>query len=211
MSSRLRRTGPEAPTLQELAWARQRYREIEPRDLFYRAATELVARAAAGRDTSLTLGEALAVLLFTWNRAYYQYHPANATHVAEIEALIDRHAGLLEELRPRSLASFAEADEPSVEALFVDFETLLGPVGAAKALHLLRSAFFPIWDRTIAAAYGCGLGNRGSNAARYVRFMAATGEQCRVIARLVGAPLDLVTAIDEWNYVRVTRGVRPEV
>lgn len=208
MSPRLRRTGLKAPTLDELAWARQRYREIEPRDLFYRAATEFVARAAEGTNTSLTLGEALAVLLFTWNRAYYQYHPANAIHIAAIETLINRHADVLEALQRRELASFEEQDQADIQALFADFEMLLGPVGAAKALHLLRPGFFPIWDRTIAAAYGCGLGSRGSNAARYTRFMAATGEQCRVIAGSPGAPEDLVKALDEWNYVRLSRAAR---
>ena len=55
------------PAIQEIEAARITFEEHEPRDLFYRAATELVDLAISGK-TSLNLAEALAVLLITWNR-----------------------------------------------------------------------------------------------------------------------------------------------
>lgn len=67
--------GPEKgiwPTLADLDTAHQLFGQYEPRDVFYRAATDLVRMVLAG-ESSVTLSEALAVLLQTWNRAYYQY------------------------------------------------------------------------------------------------------------------------------------------
>ena len=61
------------PTIDQLNESAKLYEEYEPRDLFYRAATELVELVFKNR-TSLTLEEALAVLLQTWNRSYCQYN-----------------------------------------------------------------------------------------------------------------------------------------
>ncbi len=64
------------PTLKELRAARDTFERLEPRALFYRAATELVDLAIRGA-TQLSVTEAVAVLLQTWNRAYY--HTADST------------------------------------------------------------------------------------------------------------------------------------
>jgi len=62
------------PTLQEIKAARAVFEERESRDLFYQAAAELVDLAMRGQ-TALNLAEALAVLLQTWNKAFYRSHP----------------------------------------------------------------------------------------------------------------------------------------
>jgi len=49
-------------------------------DLFYRAATELVSLALEGK-TSLSVAEALAVLLQTWNKIFYQYRDDLTTSI----------------------------------------------------------------------------------------------------------------------------------
>jgi hypothetical protein len=54
-----------AITHDQLKEARKLYEAHEPRDLFYRAATELVELAVDGKTKSLTLSEAIAVLLQT--------------------------------------------------------------------------------------------------------------------------------------------------
>ena len=125
---------------------------------------DLVDRARTQAESPLSLGEALAVLLFTWNRAYYQYHPARPEHVSEIERLLVRHADVLADWRTSRISGMSSSDEARIVTSFVKFESLLGSVGAAKGLHLLAPEFLPIrW--TIASAYSCGLGNRGSNGA----------------------------------------------
>lgn len=56
----------EIPTIHDLDQSHKDFEILEPRDLFYRAATELVDLAISGK-TKLSLAEAIAVLLQTWN------------------------------------------------------------------------------------------------------------------------------------------------
>lgn len=196
------------PLLDELMEARRLYRTIEPRDLFYRAANDLVDRAWRGRDSPLNIGEAIAVLLYTWNRPFYQYRPPGPDHVNRIEAvrsLVER--SLSEGGEPPNWVRMTAPPTGTVAAIFAQFEEFLWPVGTAKALHLLAPRFFPIWDASIAAAYGCGLGRRGTNASRYVRFRQLAANQCARLSAQPGAPRDLVKALDEWNYVHITKGM----
>jgi hypothetical protein len=195
-----------APSVDDLARARTQYKQVEPRDLFYRAATDLLSRAH-GANSVLNLGEALAVLLFTWNQAFYRYHPPGPEHITALEHLLAAHEHALEAAKSRTLTSLDSEDGAEIESLFLAFEQLLGPVGAAKALHLLAPNFFPIWDRRIAARYVGELGIRGRNASRYVAFMTNTAAQCLALQDSPGAPPDPVKALDEWNYVRITRGL----
>ena len=67
--------------------------------------------------------------------------------------------------------------------MFQDFEEILGPVGAAKALHLLAPEFFPLWDRAIASAYGVPLRKVGRNAEQYLAFIRMTREQVRHLVK----------------------------
>src|SRR5437773_12240456 len=83
-------------TARQIAAARRAFKAREPRDLFYRAATELVTLALRG-STSLSLAEALAVRLQTWNKAYYQDRPFNLRHLDRSERLLAKHASA----RPR--------------------------------------------------------------------------------------------------------------
>ena len=139
-------TGIHRPNRDDLARAHKAFRARESRDLFYRAATALVRLAKEG-SVDLTAGEAIAVLLRTWNKAYYQYHPNGAADYAIIEDLIAEHSDWLDGVAEREIASLTDADEEQLLAIFGDFETALGPVGAAKALHLLAPRFMPLWDR----------------------------------------------------------------
>jgi hypothetical protein len=81
-------------TLRAIKHAHSVFLWNEPRDLFYRAATELIALARNGK-TSLTIGEALAVLLQTWNSAYYRFHKFDALHFKKIERLCQKHQTIL--------------------------------------------------------------------------------------------------------------------
>ena len=116
--------------------AREAFDANEPRDLFYRAATELVSLALQ-RETSLTVAEALAVLLQTWNKAYYQYRKFDNDHFASIERLLTIHQAVLSGYRDRSIENVELSEKETITTLFHGFEKVLGPVGAAKALHLL--------------------------------------------------------------------------
>jgi hypothetical protein len=129
-------------SIRDIEAARQTFEVHEPRDLFYRAATELVALALDGR-TSLSVAEALAVLLQTWNKMFYQYRRFDSQHFNDIERLIRDHHLILTTFRQRSIQSLNQEDESNVVSVFKAFEEVLGPVGATKCLHLLAPRFFP--------------------------------------------------------------------
>jgi len=196
-------------TLEALREARRRFQEIEPRDLFYRAALSLI-RLSERHERDLDLAESLAVLLQTWNRQYYRFQGGfREEHLAAIQQLLAKYSVELALLKDRRLDSLDEKDTAVIRWLFRDFELVLGPVGAAKALHLLAPTFFPLWDQTIAQrAYGVRLKNVGMNAELYLRVMDATKEQ---ISRLGGwdafEGTNPVKAIDEYNYCVFTRGL----
>jgi hypothetical protein len=192
-------------TIREIEAARQAFEAHEPRDLFYRAATELVALALDG-GTSLSVAEALAVLLQTWNKMFYRYRRFDSQHFADIERLIRNHRSMLITFRQRSIQSINQEDESEVVRVFKAFEEVLGPVGAAKCLHLLAPRFFPLWDRAIADAYSLPLRPRGRNAERYWRFMGIVKKQVQSLGGEQAIGRNPLKAIDEYNYCKHTKG-----
>jgi len=89
-----------------------------------------------------------------------------------------------------------------------DFSVVLGPVGMAKALHALAPDFFPPWDHRIADAYGInlmwvGTETKGFYWKRFATFMAIRRKQVESLSSRVASPLK---ALDEWDYMRITRG-----
>ncbi len=101
------------PTAEELSAARTEFKRVEPRALFYRAAGELVESAWRGQS-SLSLAEAVAVLLQTWNKAFYQYRPFNEQHFSKLEALICSSRDSLAIYRQRDIESLTDHDEAAV-------------------------------------------------------------------------------------------------
>lgn len=193
------------PTPRQLRAARGVFERRERRALFYRAATELLALIRRG-PSSLTVAEALAVLLQTWNSAAYQYSRAERQHLRRITRLLALHASTLDRFRDRNLESLGTSDLAVILKLFNDFDLAVGPVGAAKCLHLLAPRFFPLWDRAIARAYRLPLKHRGENADRYARFM----EMCRTQVKRLGGERrmgeDVLKGLDEYNYCVFTKG-----
>ena len=151
------------------------------------------------------------MLLQTWNREYYRFRGGfTERHFSDIEQLIDSNKAALERFRPRDIVSFNGADEDLVRLLFSRFAQVLGPVGAAKCLHLLAPMFFPLWDRAIAKGYRINLDNCAFD--EYVGFMRTVRQQC-VRVREEGAEwADMLKAIDEFNYCTFTlkSGGEPE-
>jgi len=193
-----------APTRKQLITARKRFEINEPRDLFYRAATELVDLAIRNK-IKLSVAESLAVLLQTWNQQYYRFHPFTLQHFSEIDGLVQAHEALLKDYRARQIESYNESDNNSISTLFESFERILGPVGAAKCLHLLAPEFFPLWDRAIAKAYGLPFRSGGENGTTYTNFMVISKKQCLRLRGQNRLGRNLLKAIDEFNYCRYTK------
>ena len=204
---RHRRSDPLAPTRRQLGWARRTFEANEPRDLFYRAAMDLVSRASK-RHSALTLAESLAVLLQTWNVQYYRFRGGfTRTRYHQLERLLLKHRRALARMRDRSIATFGIRDEPAILQAFRDFEKALGPVGTSKCLHLLAPRFFPLWDQSIAIKYGFPLVD--ARARKYTRFMWIAKKHIRAFGGKRAVRRNPVKAWDEFNYCRYTLGLRP--
>ena len=188
------------PTLQEVRAARKLRAERKNRDAFYYQARGQVDRAMDARSWP-RVAEALGVVLKTWNRTFYRFSGGfDEKHQADIGHLIERHASTILSFRQRSIETFSKTDEPTVTDLFQDSEKVVGPIGAAKCLHLLAPSFFPLWDRTIAKDYHLRLRKSGTNGARYCRFIAITKEQYEALGGEQVILLDPLKALDEYNY-----------
>jgi hypothetical protein len=91
--------------------------------------------------------------------------------------------------------------------VFSAFEEVLGPVGAAKCLHLLSPCFFPFWDRPIAAAHGLQLRQKGRNAERYLRFMEIVKEQVQSLDREQAIGRNPLKIITETSYQKILKKI----
>lgn len=198
-----------SPTLSQLVKAHKVFLREEARDLFYRVATDLVERSIRG-ESGLSLGEAVAVLLATWNRRFYQRgRRCDARHVDMIDKAIQSRHEMFAAYRGRTIDTLSDADERHIVRDFASFEDFLGPVGTAKCFHLLAPRFFPLWDARIAAEYGVPLGEMGRNANRYFKFMQTVQLE---VERLGGSDavqravdVQALKALDEYAYWRSTK------
>lgn len=196
------------PTSDDLRRAREAYVREELRDLFYRISRDLVEAAFAGTG-AYSLAEAVNVLLFTWNRRYYnRHHPADRDYWTALENVLQVHRTEIEACRSRSIESFSRTTDAGLMPMFRDFATVLGAVGVAKALHVLAPTFFPLWDNKIANEYGIrseyvGKVEKGFWWGRYMDFMEIRCRQVASLAPTISSPLK---ALDEWDYMRITRG-----
>ena len=163
---------------------------------------DLVLRGA----TSLTVAEALAVLLQTWNRVYDRYRTFDQAHVTRIEQMVSTYRAAIAGYRTRAIDTLNCEERATIVRLFQTFEDVLGPVGASKALHLLAPGLFPLWDRAIAKAYALPLGKVGSNGDRYWRFMLVAQRQCADLHRQEPGGCEPLKSIDEYNYCKHTKG-----
>jgi hypothetical protein len=157
----------------QLDRARRLFERYEPRDLFYRVSIDLLRRARSRRG-EFTVAEAVAVVLQTWNRRFYVSTGIrfDADHFADIEDLLYRHQVALDRYRRRAVESLRPDEQREIEALFDDFDGVLGPPGASKALHVLAPRFFPP------------MGRRGRT--RRVALLRETGHEWRALLALNG-------------------------
>ncbi len=143
-----------------LAGAHTRIARSEPRTIFYHAALTAVNKAIGG-NPHLTVGEAVALLLWTWNRRFYtKNRPFTVNHISKITTFYLDHQDVLAGYRQRDILSLSDEDAEGISTVFECLEREVGTVGAAKVLHLLAPHFFSLWDNKI-AYYGYGLRLKG--------------------------------------------------
>lgn len=190
----------ELPSSLEVTAAHEQYLRVEGRDVVYRVARHLVEQAYNG-DAQFTVAEGVAVLLLSWNAAFYRPRPVlTRTLVDDLDRLIQAHAPTLDRFRTRDVKDYEPAaDSGSVEELYRDFVGRLWPVGTAKALHVLAPRFFPLWDDEIARKFRLQLSPREASVKAYLSLVG--------IGRRFARSSDLadpLKALDEWAYVTFT-------
>jgi len=159
------------------------------------------------------MADGMGVLLLTWNQAFYRY---GSFDFALLEETLRTNIARVEGLRPRSIHSFVQADEPTVSQLFLAFLDALrikegkkkgckSPVAVAKALHLLAPNFLPIWDDKIARAYACYYNLLPD--LKYVAFAYKMQGLLRQLQEHVppGCGRTFLKLIDEYNYAKHTK------
>jgi hypothetical protein len=118
---------------------------------------------------------------------------------------MERNKEVLSIIRNNAIENLHDSDEIIFQGLFYDFEMVLGPVGAAKCLHLLAPRLFPLWDRAIAKQYKLRLGNSGTNSKLYWEFMLLTKKQCSELGGEESIGKNPLKAIDQYNYCKFTK------
>lgn len=192
-------------TIDDINRAHQIFLQNEPRDLFYRTAIYLI-ELSLNQNGNLTLAEAISVLLQTWNKSYYRFRKFDTNHFNQIEQLVQDNCAHVLNFRNRIISTLSQNDDVTISNIFNSFENILGPVGSAKALHLLAPSFFPIWDRPIAIAYNQALTNVGTNNNKYINFMHCQKEQCLNLPDELPDGISILKAIDEYNYCHFSKG-----
>lgn len=204
------------PTLQDLICAHSKYLANEPRDLFYKVATELISLISYGCVTEITVPEAVATLLLTWNRRFFLKRKFREEDLSKFENIYNSHKIHLDEFRQKSIESYWTDDFFLVKEIFDKFESILGAVGAAKSLHLLCPKFFPLWDNPIANGYKIYLGKMGTNVngGKYCDFIEITKDQYKSIKSLnevqsinLNILKNILKVLDEFNYCKYTRKI----
>jgi len=191
------------------------FEKKEGRDSMYRVASFLLQQPDCWGNVS-RVADALAVLLLTWNAAFFRYSGGRLDQEG-LERCLRKHWIIIERFHSRDIITFTSEDAPTVRMLFDDLLDALeietsgthdirqSPVGVAKALHLLAPGFFPIWDHAIANAYHCGYGENPAEA--YIRFCGMIREVAKGLGEV--APVSgksMVKRIDEYNYARFSKG-----
>jgi hypothetical protein len=188
------------PTAADVAIAHGEYLRVEGRDVVYRVARDLVERGYR-RESGFTVGDAVAVLLLSWNAAFYRPRPMLVRTLADdLDRLIAAHDPELRGFRSRDVTTYHPPSDADVVArVYRGFVDVLWPVGTAKALHVIAPSFFPLWDDAIARAFRLQLSPREASVAAYLRLM----EIGRAFSAGWRSP-DALKALDEWAYVRFT-------
>lgn len=159
------------------------------------------------------VAEGLGVLLLVWNAAFYRHGPFDFD---AREKCLARNQSLLDGYRHRDILSYVPKDDARIKPLFQEFIDALricdgsckgrgSPVSAAKALHLLAPAYFPLWDEKIAKGYNCYY--NADAPGQYIAFLRITKCIAESVTVRVSMPgKTLVKLIDEYNYARYTKG-----
>ncbi len=148
------------------------------------------------------IAKGIQLLLLSWHP---RYSNVNLDRLAEC---INSNLQILNEFRERNILSLKDSDNEAVEKLYHHFHDALARRGdekksdtsAGKALGLLSTHFFPLWDNEIYYKY--------VRYRFYFDFMTKMKILAEHVKDYVPYPDDrsLLKRIDEYNYSKYTKG-----
>ena len=189
------------PSRAELLHANAIFHKREHRAVDYQVATRLLKDALSG-DYGLSPAVPAALLLHSWNFAYYQDGRVfDVDHYEKLHNQLAKHHQSLDAFRKRDLTSWTGSDEVTTLAIVGDLSEAVGRVGAVKVMHLWAPEFFPLWDNPIANAYGFDLRQPGQ---QYCRFIDCVRLQLPLLEPPAG--VSALKSLDEFNYCRFSKG-----
>ena len=176
--------------------------------------------------------KSIAILLFLlyYNKVWYTQSEKGRKafndlerHFSDIRELLGSLLPAIEELEGERLLS-ADLEDFSITsfivALYDRFSDILDATGASKALHLLHPKLFIMWDDSIRKSYGIYVPS-GNSYLRFLRMMReelakaieeyanerklSVEEAEEYIVSSTG--VELTKLLDEYNYLKYTRGV----
>ena len=158
-----------------------------------------------------------------WNSAFYRTGDISFAHV---ENTLLKHTIKLDEYRTRVITTISPDEFKKIGEIYYEIlysfgarknekngdgkKMIYSPVSAAKAMHLLCPNFFPLWDSSIAKAYGCYWDDTLYSFPEYWKFISKTKKQVELL-RTEGRPpkdirgIPVLRLIDQYNYLCYTK------
>lgn len=135
----------------------RKYHELEPRDILYVAAREVMLKKPA---SELHLLAGVKILLLTWNAVYFQRLPASIKESIEKD-ILEAHQKTKEDFASLSSERLESIDLNSpvrvreIKRIFKAFSgrRSIETTGASKAIHLIHPELFVMWDSRIRTNY----------------------------------------------------------
>jgi len=221
----------------DLFKACQFYSQKEERDYVYPAA---ITKIKNNFGNATIMADAVSDLLKVWHLSFYRFGMFSPIL---IEQCIRQKLDLIQKyalLNIRQL-TFSDSEIAEIKILFSGFLdatagtnakfTRKSPTAVSKALNLLSSRCFPLWDEAISQAYDCWWVYSDFGFNEYIKFMALSKTQCIDIVtefaktnsisdidiaekKLIGECVSLsgtnydrslLKTIDEYNYAKYTK------
>lgn len=199
------------PSKEEFNKGIEEYEKNEKYDATYNVAKFYVSHFWGNPSD---MADGLAVLLLTWNQAFYRF---GSYDFNKLQNCIADNIPKLNSFRNRDISTLSSDDEKEIKDLFANFLEALkidsgkkmgtkSPVAVAKALHLLAPDFFPPWDYEIAQNYKCDY--TVNPAEKYVSFCKIIKNMADKVKDYINRPdKTLCKLIDEYNYSKYTERI----
>jgi len=181
----------------------------EPRSFCYELAMELIKKA---RDEDVnnwynnenTLKGTL-LLLYTWNFAARETKKLNFENVGKVIRECEEN---LKKLENSSIEDASRNDFLIIQRVFSKFRKLMGQTGASKALSLLNSKLFVMWDTKIRKRLnkelirGISNGEKTEHYIKYLKGIQKIINDYGLKEKLQPGSI-IAKKIDEYNYVKI--------